>query len=333
MKKSDQDEQAKKKAQQKGKQKGKKVSGKKDSAKQPEIKVIEGKSGKPNPPKKNITKKDPNVELQPWLDYSKQTKGKRTNKNKKKNVGPELKNLKKQRRHAVITKLGILLVVSLIIVGGLTYYLSPVSLTQKITVLNNGDIPVEKVIKSSGLQTKKHILAQFLNKGAAEQKLKKAYPSIKSVKITMTDPTTLEMKLSQNKVIAYLKNETSYQKILDNGDVSKEKLVQAQLESLPIFLGYQKGKDLTEDIRVFQSLPSDIKEAVQFINQKAAVNTQIILVMKNQNVIIGDTDSLKDKISYYRTIQKQLTQPSIVDFEIGAFSRPLTETDKKSYLQ
>lgn len=57
--------------------------------------------------------------------------------------------------------------------------------------------------------------------------------------------------------------------------------------------------------------------------------TQMILVMKDGNVIIGNTETIKSKVKYYNSIKQDLTTNSVIDMEVGAFTRPLTSAEKK----
>lgn len=280
-----------------------------------------------------LTKKNPESEIKPWLQYSEENKNNKKSNLKKSNTRPNLENLKRERRRAIITKLGILVVISLIIVLGLVYYISPISLTKKIIVKQNEDIPVAEIIKSSGLKENEHILGQFLKKKNIEKKLKYDYPSIKSIDLKITNPTTLQLTLKQNNIIAYLKKNDKYQKILNSGVVSKETIVEQQLHGKAVFTGYSNQKSLKKDIEIFKKLPRDVQTDISLINHKPATSGQIILVMKDKNVIIGDSQTILKKIKFYPAIKKQVQKPTIIDLEIGAFSRPMSEHDKKTYLQ
>lgn len=51
--------------------------------------------------------------------------------------------------------------------------------------------------------------------------------------------------------------------------------------------------------------------------------------MKDGNVVIGNITTLKDKIKYYNAIKEKAGKNSLIDLEIGAFSRPLTSSEKE----
>ena len=57
----------------------------------------------------------------------------------------------------------------------------------------------------------------------------------------------------------------------------------------------------------------------------------MIMVMKDGNVIIGNTATIRSKVKYYNAIKQDLTEKSVIDMEVGAFTRPLTAEEKKAY--
>ncbi|TVU95039.1 cell division protein FtsQ, partial [Lactobacillus gasseri] len=58
--------------------------------------------------KDKITKKDPKKELSGWIDYKN-----RVNNNEKKRVSASLTKLQAERRHALLTRLGFIILFSL----------------------------------------------------------------------------------------------------------------------------------------------------------------------------------------------------------------------------
>jgi cell division protein FtsQ len=53
--------------------------------------------------------------------------------------------------------------------------------------------------------------------------------------------------------------------------------------------------------------------------------------MKDKNVVIGNIRTIKDKMKYYDQIKPTLKGESVIDFEIGAYSRQLTQSEKIKY--
>ena len=96
----------------------------------------------------------------------------------------------------------------------------------------------------------------------------------------------------------------------------------------PLFTGYNQKVSLSEDIKVYASLPTNIRDQVKMLSGETRRPTQIVLVMKDNNIVIGNLFTIKSKMRYYDKIKSQLREPSVIDFEIGAYSRPLTQAEK-----
>ena len=95
-----------------------------------------------------------------------------------------------------------------------------------------------------------------------------------------------------------------------------------------MFTGYNQKVSLSEDIKVYASLPQNIRDQVKMLSGETRRPTQIILVMKDNNIVIGNLSTIKGKMRYYDKIKSQLREPSVIDFEIGSYSRPLTQAEK-----
>ena len=99
----------------------------------------------------------------------------------------------------------------------------------------------------------------------------------------------------------------------------------------PIFVGYNKSGSLKEDLKLFNSLPKSFRNQVKLLSGNTRRNSQIIFVMKDGNVVVGNVVTIKDKIKYYDEIRIKAGKNSLIDLEVGAFSRPLTSSEKKAY--
>lgn len=51
--------------------------------------------------------------------------------------------------------------------------------------------------------------------------------------------------------------------------------------------------------------------------------------MKDGNVVVGNVVTIKDKVKYYDQIKVKAGKNSLIDLEVGAFSRPLTSSEKR----
>lgn len=280
--------------------------------------------------KKVKTKRDPQVEIASWVDYQDQEKNE---KKKPQKVSKSLDNLKKVRKKRIGLRIGIILVLTILVVGGTIYYFSPYSKVHSITVTGNGNIAGSDIIKTANIKKSDRILNVFLGSKTVDRKLKKQYPSIKSVSLSLNSPTDLKVSLTQYDAIGYLKKGDKYRLILHNGVVGKELFTLDKILSLPIYYGFKNNQEFQTTLKLIDKIPQKIKKDIVGVSQIGLEKSQIALKMKNGNYIFGSRETLIDKLKYYPEIAAQLSQPSMIDFEIGAFSRPISEKDKKLFAQ
>lgn len=277
---------------------------------------------------KKITKKDPNEEISEFLKY----KSIKKNSKDTKKVSASLKRLQAERKRSLRRNLGLILSISTIAFLGLGYYISPQADVKVVRIIGANDINGVELVHRAEIKTSDKVVSYFLKSPKITKKVNEEYPEVKKVNFNCGKVNQLTMDITEFSTIGYLKDGDNYHKILSNGNIGHQKLQWNQVsQKYPLFLSFTKKYQLNQDIKVFKSLPNDIKAQIKIINGNTARPTQIILVMHDGNVIIGNIDTLKDKIQYYAKIKNNLTKASLVDLEIGGFSRSLTSEENKAY--
>lgn len=282
-------------------------------------------------PKKDITKIDPRKELSPYLNH--QT-SKKKNKNRKKvtKVSASLSGLQSERRKSLFKGLGLILGISVIAIIIFGYYVSPLANIDSVEVKGAPDLPTKEVVANSGIKSDEKIFDYLFNSKKVDEKLSKKYPEVDGVKISVKHLNNLVLQINEYPTIGYIKDGSKYRKILSNDDIGSQSLNWKNInQEKPIFVGYTKKMSLKNDLKLFNSFPEDFRQEVKLLTGKGARTNQIILVMKDGNVVIGNTATLKNKILYYNSIKAKAGKNSLIDLEVGAFSRPLTKGEMKAY--
>lgn len=280
-------------------------------------------------PKKKVTKIDPRKELSPYLNHQ---NNKNKKHKKKAKVSASLSGLHNERKKSLIKSLGLIVGVSGILVIGLIYYVSPLANVGSVRVKGADDLSATEVVDKSGIRACDKVLDYKFNSKSLNQKLTKKYPEVKAVNVHVNHVNSLVLDIQEHPTIAYIKEKKYYRKILSNGQIGSQLLPWSKVDqSKPLFVGYNQKISLTSDLKLFNSLPADFRDEVKLLSGSAKRKSQIILVMKDGNVVIGDIATLKQKIKYYNTIREKAGKNSLIDLEVGAFSRPLTKSEKKVY--
>ena len=274
--------------------------------------------------KDKITKKDPKKELSGWIDYKN-----RVNNNEKKRVSASLTKLQAERRHALLTRLGFIILFSLCCILVLGYYVSPRANVASVQVKGAPELNSKQVVKTVNISPENKIVFCLLKGKEYNKQLSDAFPEIEKVQVGVKNTNHLILTIKERPVIGYIHEGTGYRKILATGKVGSQVIDKNKIDkNKPLFIGYNQKVSLSEDIKVYASLPQHIRDQVKMLSGETRRPTQIVLVMKDNNIVIGNLSTIKSKIQYYDKIKSQLKEPSVIDFEIGAYSRPLTQAEK-----
>ncbi|WP_283112482.1 cell division protein FtsQ/DivIB [Lactobacillus gallinarum] len=280
--------------------------------------------------KKPVTRIDPRKELSPYLNHEfNQQKNSRKSQAK---ISASLSSLQAERRRSLRRRLGLIMSVSVLAIAGLGYYISPLANISTVKVIGASDLPIKGIVKASKIKASDKVFDYLFQQKDLSQKLSKKYPEIESAQAHLGHVNQLILQINERKTVGYLKDGDDYRKILSNGKLSSTAITWAKVDQdKPIFVGYNKETSLKEDLNLFNSLPKSFQNQVKLLSGNTRRKSQVILVMKDGNVIIGSTVTLKSKLKYYDEIKVKAGKNSLIDLEIGAFSRPLTSSEKKAY--
>ncbi|WEV39343.1 cell division protein FtsQ/DivIB [Lactobacillus sp. ESL0680] len=279
--------------------------------------------------KKRITKIDPKEKLDHYLDYQADQNKHQQHKNK---VSASLNHLHSERKSALIRRLGLIVGIALFAIIGLGYYISPLANIRSVQVTGGDDLPAKEVVVTSGIKSSDKVCDYFLKQAAVNHKLTNKYTEVKNVWFTVKNFNQLVLHINEFKTISYIKTDNRYRKILSHGKLGTRLLPWNMVDhDKPIFVGYSHKVSLKQDLLLFNSLPSDFQEQIKLLSGNTRRKSQVIFVMKDGNVITGNVSTLKDKIKYYNEIKSKVKKNSLIDLEVGVFSRPLTTSEKKAY--
>ena len=280
--------------------------------------------------KKPVTKIDPRKELSPYLNH--EFNQQRNSRKSQTKISASLSNLQAERRRSLRRRLGLIMTVSVLAIAGLGYYISPLADMTTVKIIGAEHLPAKEIVKVSKIKASDKVFDYLFQQKDLSQRLSQKYPEIQSAQVHLGHINQLILQINERKTVGYLKDGDSYRKILDNGKIGTRALPWTKVnQDKSIFVGYNKSDELKNDLKLFNSLPNSFKNHVKLLSGNTRRNSQIILVMKDGNVVIGNTATLNSKLKYYDTIRIKAGKHSLIDLEIGAFSRPLTSSEKKAY--
>lgn len=275
--------------------------------------------------RKRITKKDPEEELSKFLNHEPNHQGQHK-------LSNQLSSLQKERRRSLLIRLGSIIVFCAVMISFLGYYVSPLADVSTVKVSGADGLSAKNLVESAQIKASEKVVDVLQKQKTISKKLSQLYPEVQSVSFSLEDFNTVAFKVQERGIIGYIKDGTSYRKILTDGRLGTKRLTWSEIDhDKPLFIGYSKKVSLKKNLKIFNSFPDYFKKQVKMLSGNTRRKTQIIMVMKDGNVIIGNTATIKSKVKYYNSIKQDLTTSSVVDLEVGAFTRPLTSAEKKAY--
>ncbi len=280
--------------------------------------------------KRPVTRIDPRKELSPYLNH--EFNQQRNSRKSKAKISASLSSLQAERRRSLRRRLGLIMTVSILMIAGLGFYVSPLPNISTVKVTGASDLPTKGIVRTSKIKASDKVFDYIFQQKDLSQKLAKKYPEIQSAQAHLGHVNQLILQVNERPTVGYLKDGDVYRKILNNGKIGSQSVNWTKVDhEKPIFVGYNKSATLKEDLKLFDSLPESFRKQVKLLSGNTRRDSQIILVMKDDNMVIGNTVTLKDKINDYNQIRLKAGKHSLIDLEIGAFSRPLTSSEKKAY--
>ena len=279
--------------------------------------------------KKRVTKIDPKEKLSPYLDHESNRKKKFKAKTK---VSASLSKLHNERKIALFKRLGLVVGISVVSILVLGYYISPLANVKSIQIKGENDLPINEVVKTTDIKASDKIIDHLFNKDSIDHKLSSRYSEIKTINVHVKNFNHLILNVDEYHTIGYIKNAKGYRKILTHGKLGSQIIPWSKVSpDKPVFVGYNHELSLKETLHLFNSLPSDFQNQIKLLSGNTRRKSQVIFLMKNGNVVIGNVSTLKNKLKYYNKIKTKVGKNTLIDLEVGAFSRPLTPSEKKAY--
>ena len=279
--------------------------------------------------KKRVTKIDPKEKLSPYLDH--ETNQKKKSKAKAK-VSASLSKLHSERKSALFKRLGLVVGISVLAILGLGYYISPLANVKSIQIKGENDLPIREVVKTADIKASDKVIDHLFNKNSIDHKLSSRYSEIKNINVHVKNFNNLVLNIDEYHTIGYVKNAKGYRKILSPGKLGTQVIPWSKVSpDKPIFVGYNHELSLQETLHLFNSLPADFQSQIKLLSGNTRRKSQVIFLMKNGNVVIGNVSTLKSKLKYYNKIKTKVGKNTLIDLEVGAFSRPLTPSEKRAY--
>ncbi|WP_164669094.1 cell division protein FtsQ/DivIB [Virgibacillus doumboii] len=243
-------------------------------------------------------------------------------------IEERIPKLKQERKKKANRRLVFYLSIFFFLISIIVYLQSSLSHVKTIEVSGNTYTNDQKVIDQSGISEETNIW--MVNKSNVVQAITKN-PIVKSVEVNRKLPWTIEIQITENDRVGYVKRDDSFYPILGNGKIltgMKQKTVNG---NSPLLLGFSDEAYLHELTSELKKLPESILNLISEIHWKPNDENQnkIILYMNDGYMVDGTIRNFADNMKVYPSIIAQLNPDNkgIIHIGVGAY---FEKFDKKS---
>ncbi|MEH7333382.1 cell division protein FtsQ/DivIB [Neobacillus drentensis] len=239
--------------------------------------------------------------------------------------------LKEQRRRKANRRLVLLLILFFMMIVAVAYTQSPLSHVKTITLKGNEIYSKDEIINKSGLSNNTNIWK--VRKDAVASKVEQL-PEINKAVVKRKWPNTIIIQVVEHKRIAYLKKDTSYLPVMENGKILKERKTEMVPVNSPILFDFKEGAALNEMVKELKKLPIEITNSISEIHYtpKKTDRYHVSLFMNDGFEVSATLKSFSEKMVHYPSIIGQLdpNKKGIIDLEVGSYFRAFeSEVEEK----
>jgi cell division protein FtsQ len=228
--------------------------------------------------------------------------------------------LKQQRRRKANRRLILLLSLFFSLILVVAYIQSPLSHIKNIFIKGNEFYSSNELIEKTGLSTKMNIWK--VKNSIVSAKLEHL-PEIKKASVHMKWPNSIEIQIVEYKKLAYVKKDSAYSPVLENGTILKNRKTGKFPINAPILIGFKEGQALNSLLGELEKLPEEVLNSISEIkySPNKTDGYHIRLFMNDGFEVSATINSFSDKMSHYPSIINQLdpNKKGIIDLEVGSY--------------
>lgn len=219
-----------------------------------------------------------------------------------------------------------ILVPSVLVLLLSVYLLTPLSTIKNIEVKGNSNTHADDIKQASGIQDSDYTLALLLDKETYAERIKSNH-WIESAKINYQFPTNFTIEVKEFDIVGYYVSGEEHYPILSSGTVESTPVDRLNLPETYLTVTFNDEQQVKKLITGLSTISEDIKSQIQKIElapSKATADLLKITMLDTDEVLVPLSE-LSKKLPYYSKIKPQLTEPSVVDMEAGAYSYTIAD--------
>lgn len=233
---------------------------------------------------------------------------------------PKLKETRKKKANRTLL---MYLTLFFVLIAIIVYLQSPFSDIKHIEVKGTEIIPNEEIVKYSQIEEGTNIWR--INPKEIEKKIA-SYPLVKEVNVERRLPQSIQIEVSERRIIGYVKDNNKFSPITEDGSIVS-KLQFTSPKNAPLFNNFTDEEYLSRLAAEFTEIPEFILKLISEIQWKPTEKNKykIVLYMNDGYIVHASIRDFASKINSYPSIIAQLDDKNqvIIHMDVGVYVETL----------
>lgn len=207
----------------------------------------------------------------------------------------------------------------------LSYFISPLSKIDSITINGNGYISKSLISSKLNIAKGDSVFKVIGHRKNLTKYILSEDHRIKSLSFSLNSFNKLIVNVNPYKKIGYESKKSGQYLILENGNVSNNPVNNPDDNKYPYIVNFDNRENLNIIIDKYLKLPKDIRDNIRVISYSPTkiYPDELHVYMRDGNKIIILLSNFSYKMQFYRSIATNLKSRSIINMEVGAYSYPI----------
>lgn len=209
------------------------------------------------------------------------------------------------------------------------YTVSPYSKINEVNVEGTVSVYDQLVFESSQLTPGDSLIEIVFNKRNIEQAVVDNNKQVRFAQLNLTGIQSVTLSVKEYDTVAFLLEDGTYRKILENGEVLEETFPRIT-DNQPILIGFEPGFALDRMLMEYKEVDNSVREMISEIEKIDNDRNELLIrvSLTDGNEALASIPTFSERINYYPQMRETVegTQ-GLFDLEAGAYFVPF-ESDE-----
>lgn len=204
------------------------------------------------------------------------------------------------------------------------YTISPYSKIAEINVEGTSEVYDQVVFESSQITPGDSLIETFISRSRIEKTIEDSNVQVREAELNVSGLQTITLSVREYQTVAFLLEEGSYRKILENGEILDESFPRIT-DNQPILIGFDQGSALNRMMDEYENVDEPVREMIAEIEKVDNERNELLIrvSLTDGNEALASIPSFSERINYYPQMRETVgEEPGLFDLEAGAFFVP-----------